>query len=119
MPNEQTVREKIEDSMVALILRQTNYSRETAVAKLQEWKFNPVDVIKEYMQLTTMNGGNAATVAASAKVDPRKLNQTKFKLMRKQLDISNYNNTHQVRAEEVASNFREEKREINPAFLGN
>ncbi len=53
-PDEKTLRrrkaiEKRSEEIIALVQRQTDYDREMAVSKLQEWEGNYLSVIREFM----------------------------------------------------------------------
>tara|TARA_B110000444_G_scaffold260490_1_gene307669 strand:- start:3182 stop:3448 length:267 start_codon:yes stop_codon:yes gene_type:complete len=37
------------DNLIQMIINQTNYDKEKAVIKLQEWEGNYINVIKEYL----------------------------------------------------------------------
>ena len=46
---EEITTNKINESFIPIILKQTNYDRETAIKKLKKWDNNYINVIKEYM----------------------------------------------------------------------
>jgi len=39
----------IDESLISIIINQTNYDKETAIEKLKKWNNNHINVIKEYM----------------------------------------------------------------------
>ena len=46
---EEITTNEINESLITIILKQTNYDKETAIKKLKKWDNNHINVIKEYM----------------------------------------------------------------------
>ena len=40
---------EIDESLISIILKQTNYDKKTAIEKLKKWDNNHINIIKEYM----------------------------------------------------------------------
>ena len=72
------------EEIIALVMRQTNYTREEATAKLQENNFQYIAVIKEYMKPTA-----AKEVAAEPPPDKRSVNQMVMGEIRGFMDTAN------------------------------
>lgn len=66
------------DDNIALILRQTDYTKELAIQKLQKHNNNPLNVIREYMGINT----------TEKKAPIKSLNQEIYKQIRSKLDTS-------------------------------
>jgi len=52
---EEITTNKIDKSFIPIILKQTNYDRESAIKKLKKWDNNYINVIKEYMNPNFQN----------------------------------------------------------------
>lgn len=46
---EEITTNEIDESLITIILKQTNYDKKTAIEKLKKWNNNHINVIKEYM----------------------------------------------------------------------
>lgn len=46
---EEITTNEIDESLITIILKQTNYDKKTAIEKLKKWDNNHINVIKEYM----------------------------------------------------------------------
>jgi hypothetical protein len=66
------------DNHIALILRQTDYTKDIALQKLQLHNNNPLNVIKEYMGI----------LSTEKKAPIKSLNQEIYKQIRSKLDTS-------------------------------
>ena len=62
-------KEKVKKELLALIMRQTNYDEEKTRERLYYWKYNVINVIKEYLN------PNFTAVTAVTKEDKSSLNQ--------------------------------------------
>ena len=66
------------DKDIDFILRQTNYSKEEAIKQLEKHNFNSLNVIKEYMGISS----------TEKKAPIKSLNQEIYKQIRTKLDTS-------------------------------
>ena len=75
----------LNEEHINMIMRQTDYTRETAQQKLQEHNNNMIDVIREYM---------APPVKATAPSSSKSVNQQIYKEIRGMMDDAarNYEN---------------------------
>ncbi len=72
------------EEIIALVVRQTNYTYEEATAKLQENNFQYIAVIKEYMKPTAAKGATAEPPP-----DKRSVNQMVMGEIRDFMDTAN------------------------------
>tara|TARA_Y100000591_G_C21802301_1_gene682771 strand:- start:896 stop:1180 length:285 start_codon:yes stop_codon:yes gene_type:complete len=67
--------------LVDIVLRQTNYNKETALQKLEEFEYDPLKVIRNYM--------NPDNKVYYTKNEPKTTNQLMYKEIRTMLDSAN------------------------------
>ena len=73
------------DQTIALVCRQTNYSKEIAESKLKEFNYDSMKVIREYL------GVNAKSQNKEKVIDKSQINQEMYKQFRSKLEIKSSN----------------------------
>jgi hypothetical protein len=78
---------KIEDidETIALVCRQTNYSKEIAESKLKEFNYDSMKVIREYLGVDVKPKNNEKVI------DKSQINQEMYKQFRSKLEIKSSN----------------------------
>jgi hypothetical protein len=100
---EDKMEDKIEDKIL-IIMNQTIYSYQEAEEKLKFHNYNYINVIKEYMGINTTEK-KAPHISS--------INQEIYKQIRKQIDITSYNNKNPLNIEHIQQNLLEEEEKIN------
>ncbi len=93
-----------DESKIQCILTQTNYTREIAIQKYQEFNSDYTAVILEYMGIKQKNKTNK-----TKQIKPKYLNQEIFKQIRTEMDNSmrQYREQHPIDMNQVVNNLRE------------
>jgi hypothetical protein len=92
------------ETIISIVMKQTNYDYEQTLEKLQQHNDNYLHVIKEYMGIPIQ------------KVKPIKsVNQEIYKQIRSKLDTSmkEYNNKNPMNLEHVVQNLQEEESNLH------
>jgi hypothetical protein len=90
-----------DESKIKCILTQTNYTREIAVQKYEEFNLDHIAVISDYMGIKHEN--------KKKQIKPKYLNQEIFKQIRTEMDNSmrQYREQHPIDMNQVVNNLRE------------
>ena len=73
------------DQTIALVCRQTNYSKEIAESKLKEFNYDSMKVIREYLGVDVKPKNNEKVI------DKSQINQEMYKQFRSKLEIKSSN----------------------------
>ena len=69
------------DELISIVVRQTDYDKDNALEKLKEFNFDPIEVIRNYM--------NPTKKVFYKKSAPETTNQKMYKEIRTMLDSAN------------------------------
>lgn len=101
MKENNIVKDKMEDKIL-MIMNQTMYTYLEAEEKLKFHNYNHINVIKEYIGITEKKAPHITSI-----------NQEIYKQIRKQIDITSYNNKNPLNIEHIQQSLLEEEEKIN------
>jgi hypothetical protein len=104
---ENKMENKMEDKMedkILIIMNQTMYTYLEAEEKLKFHNYNHINVIKEYIGIN-ITEKKAPQISS--------INQEIYKQIRKQIDITSYNNKNPLNIEHIQQNLLEEEEKNN------
>ena len=86
------------EKFIQMVMNQTNYTREESISKLKEYNNKYVDVIKNYMGISSKKNSTVGTI-----------NQEIYKQIRHKMNttMNEYNHKHPIDVNQVISNFEE------------
>lgn len=95
-PNESVVNEKLKPHILGLILRQTGYTEEEARLQLEKYKYNYLELLKDYMGVEKKEEKVCATA-----------NQERYRLIRVAMDDKEEKYRQKKKQEKLIANYQE------------
>jgi hypothetical protein len=89
----------IYEDKINIIMNQTIYSYVEAKENLEKHNYNHINVIKEYIGINEIKNSSQTT----------SINQEIYKQIRKQMDITDYNNKNPLNIDHIKENLLEEE----------
>ena len=94
--NECAVNEKLKPHVLALVLRQTDYTEEEAKVQLEKYNYNYLELLKDYMGIKKKEEKVCATT-----------NQERYRLIREAMDDKEEKYREKKKREELIKHYQE------------
>jgi hypothetical protein len=94
--NECAVNEKLKPQVLALVLRQTDYTEEEAKVQLEKYNYNYLELLKDYMGIDKKKENVCATT-----------NQERYRLIREAMDEKEEKYREKKKKEELIKRYQE------------